>query len=387
MWGSRLVLALIFLGAAYLLYSLAVGLASCSKAKSTIPILSEIKERNTDVERAIKLSTELSDRIARHGELPERSPLGMGWLSESQASNGVTMAQLTETLAIELGSSEALGAIRTLRENQSAMKNLLAQTRSNDPAIANSAKATLEAYNKENRTLELKTKEILENEGMLFTEQEIRSLCVSPNAEDTLSLISAFGSIKKISQEMEARLRKFPSPVQAQRYYGAHSVLLMALDKIQKEGMRRIEEDHIPKAQDIEMETKTAIQDAQKLLSQRDLESGPSDAESRALRNNIATCQKTIQISQRTQDKLRQNLAILDKANQKLQSSIAAAKNSHLTVMLQKEIVALEETHLQEISYLQSLTIPELVAVNFADPEHPEVSAPTGRVIESTVTY
>lgn len=393
MWGSRLVLALIILGAAYLLYSLVVGLASCSKGKSTsrnaaaTPLISEVKERDMDVEKAIKLSSDLADRIARHSNLPDRSPLGMGWLSESQASNKVTMAQLTETLAIELGSSKILGTLRTLRENQERTDELAARTQSSNPGIASSARAEYAACIKQNDALLSEIRNLLDQEGMPFSESEVRSLCVSPNAEDTVILISAFGSLKKISQKMEDRLRNFPSLVEAQRYYGAYSALLIALDKIQEEGIWRIEKDHIPHAQSIAEETESTMMEAQKLLSQRATASAPSAAEARALQNNIGTCRRTIQIAERTQQKLRQNLAILQKANKRLATSIEAAENSHKTVMLQKEIVALEETHLREIADLQALTIPELAAVNFADPEHPEVSAPTGRVIEATVTY
>lgn len=381
-WISRSILLGLGILLVYGVYKLSIfGHQSLSGTIGVFqnPIISDVvKEKDPNLDKLVEISSRVSERIAKHSALPQRSALGMGWLTENQASNSASMAELIETLAIELGSSEALGTIRTLRENHREARTFYEQSQSVNAEIAAEAKQAYDEIVEENKILESNTKRILENEGMSFTDAEIKSLCVSPNAEDTLILISAFGSLKKVALKMEDRLRNFPSLTQAQRYYGAYCVLLIALDKIQKESIRRIEEDHIPNAQKIAEETEITIEQAQEILSDQGREFGPSASEARALLNNIETCKKTIEISERTQRKLLKNLEILSKANRKLETSIAAAKNSHMTAMLQKEIVELETTHLEEISQLQGLTIPELAAVNFADPEHPEVYEPLG---------
>jgi hypothetical protein len=81
-------------------------------------------------------------------------------------------------------------------------------------------------------------------------------------------------------------------------------------------------------------------------------------------------------MADRTKKKLEKNLEIIRRAQQKLTRSMATAKNCHSTAMLQKQILWLEGTAFQEFARIEALTIPPLAAVNFADPETPEVSPP-----------
>jgi hypothetical protein len=340
---------------------------------------SEIANKEPDQEKAVEIAEELAERISQHEKLPAQSVfgvMGLTALANDQQSNKASMAGMLDSVTREIGATRAAGAIRTLRENREAMVEIEQMAKSSDPATVATAKTMLAKLKDQNTQLEALVQESLAKEGIELTEAQIRALCASPNAEDTASMISAFGSLKMITGKMEERLRMKPSQDQAQRYYGAHCVMLMALDKIQKRAMKNIELTHIPKALQIRRDSEATMANAQELLA------GPktedlSKNERQALSWNIGSCKKTVEMTHRTEEKLRRNLEIIQRANQKLMSSIATAQNCHRTALLQKEVIALETSHSQEIARIEALTIPELAAINFADPENIEVSEPT----------
>lgn len=349
-----------------------------NQSSKTETVGTPVQDRAPDHQKAEKISEELSERVAQHANLPTTSFLGIigvSSLANDQASNQVVMADLLDSLASEIGATKASGALKALRENQQAETELDQLARSEDPTTQAEVKQAKKELKAENAKLTSMVHDALSAEGMDFSDAQIQALCASPNAEDTASMISAFGSLKTIAAEMENRLRARPSQDQAQKYYGAHCAMLMALDKIQKRAMDNIENKHIPAANTIKEDSLATAKNAGDILNDK---GGPelSISEQQALQWNIGSCQKTVDLAQRTEEKLRQNLAIIRAANDKLGKSIATAKNCHMTAMLQKEIIALETSHAQEFARIEALTIPELAAVNFADPSRPEVSPP-----------
>jgi len=328
--------------------------------------------RQSNPERIIALCEDFSARVAMHGELPERSPLGWGLLGRSQESNGIAMDRLVETLAMEIGASKVLGSIRTLREVELAIGAYATLATSVDPTVAAQAVAEKRQLEAKARQLKSYVRQELNKEGFNFTDEEIASLCASPNAEDIASMITAFGVLKQISAKMEHRLRMAPSQESAQRYYGGYTVLLLALDNIQKKGMANIENIFIPKALEIKREAETTSEEAARMLSS----GGLNHSERRALLMNIDSCQTTVGMADSTERKLQRNLDILSAANNRLALTIKAAKNSHMTALLQKEMIRLEARQSEEIAQIEALVIPELVGVSFADPTRPEVTLP-----------
>ena len=136
--------------------------------------------------------------------------------------------------------------------------------------------------------------------------------------------------------------------------------------------MDNIQGIYLPKASQIKQEAEATSQEAGRLLNA----GGLNSPENRALRWNIDSCQTTMQLADSTSRKLERNLDIIAKANSRLALSIQTAKNSHTTALLQKEIIRLDTRHSEEIAQIESLIIPELVGVRFADPTKPEVSMP-----------
>jgi hypothetical protein len=95
-----------------------------------------------------------------------------------------------------------------------------------------------------------------------------------------------------------------------------------------------------------------------------------------ALRFNIESCEKTERRAAQTQDKLMQSAQALEQSNIKLQYSIAAAENSHTAMRLHTEIERIWQDHIEDIEKLEQITLPDMIAADFSDPEEPWLSPP-----------
>jgi hypothetical protein len=140
----------------------------------------------------------------------------------------------------------------------------------------------------------------------------------------------------------------------------------MALDKIQKNYMDKIEAVHIPYAQSIVAEAEKTIREAQDaLLTKEALENAQGAA---ALGLNIKTCKETIEGARLTILKLDAQRKKLLAANRRIGFSIVAARNTHKTLSLQTELAAFMKSSAAELKEVESLTLPEMLVINF-DPK------------------
>lgn len=335
----------------------------------------EPKAENPSVAKAAKISTEVARRIAEHESLPERSLLGIGLLGEGMDSNALTMESLMQTLAIELSSSRALGTLRVLVETRERIKEQSNLARSSDPKIAKDAAKQLEKLENEKAALIEHLRETLNTEGFELTAEQVEALAASPNGEDLASLITSFQAVRMVALEMEDRLRAAPGVEQAKAYFGAYSVLLMVMEKIQQNAMRNIRDIYIPKAEALDIEAQYVIEEARESLAGRSGRSAPLDpAERQSLQFNIATNEESRRRAQRLRSKLEKNLAILQEANARLKNSISVAINSHRTMLVRTEIDRLDLDSTREFEEIQKLILPPMAALNFADPDRPEVT-------------
>ncbi len=317
---------------------------------------------------AISLSEKLAERLNKHSKLPERSPLGLSLLGDSQTSNNLKMNELLEILAIEIGNSPSLALLTTIQENTQKEQLLQEKTKSSLPEISTQAKNELQLTRQETQLLKTELQRVLAQEGFALTPQAIDDLCKSPNSQDHASLLASFHHIKVIAATMEQRLQALPSTEEAQKYYATQFILLACLNKIQTGLIQKIQETHIPKSQAIQREAAETKTHALELLI-----SPTPAAEKQVLETNIDTCNKTIELAQKTQEKLLANLQILQKSREKTRRSLQTAQNSHRTVLLRNELATLNLQHTRDIESIQNLLVPEMLAVSFSNPENPEI--------------
>jgi hypothetical protein len=343
-----------------------------SKGKDENFIEAKPKELSTD--KVIEISQELARRISNHAHLPPSRGVNWAWIEENKATNQKAMDELLEKLSIEIGSSEALGILRTIRENRVAISQISQLTQSSDPSIARNANEKVEELKAEINLLTAKLTEAYSKEGLSLSEAQIQSLTKSPHGEEASYLINGFQNIQIVCLEMENRLRKFPSEEMAKKYYGTYHVLLLALDRIQKNAIDRIYYLHLPETRWVFEEASAAKRKALDMLKYPESSNNLSQNQKRALQFNIQSCDRTIAKAMSTENKLRQSLDSLERSNDKLRHSIDAAENSHMTMLLHTEISRIGQDHIQEIEQLKDITLPDMIAADFSDEDDPWLS-------------
>lgn len=368
-WSARVLLGLLAFACISLIAWVAFRFVNQQRFSTASKSAIQAQPESPSVSKAKKITEELAHRIAINGTLPERSALGIGLLGEGQDSNKVTVEGLTQILATELSNTQALGTLRTLVETREEIKYHSELSQSSDPKIAEEARKQLEKLEKQKSALLENLRQAFNADGLELTADQIDALAASPNAENLASLITSFQAIRLITLEMEDRLRAAPNAEHAQRYYGSYCVLLMAMDKIQKNAIDNIKGAYIPKAMSLREEAIHVIDDARLTLNR----SLPPE-EKNILELNIATNLDSVKRAERLRSKLEKNLEVLIDANNRLGNSIKVARNSLRAMLVRKEIDRLDLNSTREFDEIQKLLLPPMAALNFADPDRPEVS-------------
>ncbi len=364
---------------------------------TSVELLPESPSKVLPNPEKIKLAQELAERLDRNAMLPERS-----LLREDRLSNESTISQMLEALAVELGSSELYSLIKTYRENDErinvARKQIannqelskvspkdLDEMRTSNPsaaeAVAKSQAAALssnaganqkiEAATAENAMLAEQISQSLQAQGFPIDANNVKNLCASPDRNDIIGLAQSFRSIQVITKELELMVLAQPDKIIARKYYATYTVLLMAMDKIQKNYIEKIEAVHIPYAQSIISEAEKTILEAKgALLMEEALQNAQGTA---ALGQNIKSCEDTIQGARWTIMKLEAQRKKLLLANKRIGFSIIAARNTHKTLSLQTELAAFMKSAADELKEVESLALPEMLVLNF-DPKQEGVN-------------
>ena len=359
---------------------------------TTVELLPDSPPKEVPNPEKIKLAQQLADRLDRNAMLPERS-----LLREDRLSNENSISQMLEALAVELGSSELYSLIKTYRENDEIISvarkrianseelakvsdsDVVAMKASNPSAaeaIAHSKAGSLDSTKEANKQIQISTAEnnelagrisqALQRQGFPIDVQGVKNLCAAPDRNDIIGLAQSFRSIQIMTKELELMVLAQPDKNLARKYYATYTVLLMALDKIQKNYMDKIDAVHIPYAKSIIAEAERTIVEAQDaLLSKEALENAQGAA---ALGLNIRTCKETIEGARWTILKLDNQRKKLIAANKRIGFSIVAARNTHKTLSLQTELAAFMKSSAEELKEVESLSLPEMLVLNF-DPK------------------
>ncbi|MFZ4778764.1 MAG: hypothetical protein ACOYM3_25635, partial [Terrimicrobiaceae bacterium] len=286
---------------------------------TTVDLLPDSPSKEVPNPEKIKIAEQLAERLDRNSMLPERS-----LLREDRLSNENTISQMLESLAVELGSSELYSLIKTYRENDEIMSvarkrianseelakvssQELVEMKTSNPAAAEAiarskagslssttdANKQIQAALTENNELAERIAKSLQSQGFPIDVQSVKNLCAAPDRNDIIGLAQSFRSIQVITKELELMVLAQPDKNLARKYYATYTVLLMALDKIQRNYMDKIEAVHVPYAKTIISEAEKTIREAQEaLLSKEALDNAQGSA---ALGLNITTCKETIE--------------------------------------------------------------------------------------------
>lgn len=332
-------------------------------------LLPDPEPKSFSDERKLKIAQELAARVEKNGSMPVQSFFG-----NKQISGDATMDELLQTLAVELQSSDILGLIRTYQENARSIakaaldaasaKEVVAGNDSSNSPPSPAEDPTARAL-EENSMVIGQLREAFARHGIDLTEAQIANLCSSPNADDIVALAASFTSISAITQKIQELVRQQPTPELARKYYGTYTVLLLALDKIQRNAIEKIRNKHIPRVREIITQAEETKSDAERLS----VNPNASRHAQQALAINIKRCDETISQGRSTEAALLEQASKLRSANEKLGFSIAMATNTHKTLTLQRELAELIAACQAEIEALQSLSLPPMLIINLQNEE------------------
>ncbi len=360
---------------------------------NSVDLLPDSPDRTVPNSEKLQLAQQLADRLDRNAMLPERS-----LLREDRLSNENTIAQMLETLAVELGSSDLYALIKTYRENEALMSVVrkqianseelakvsdadMRELKSSNPVaaetIAKSRAGSMESTKESNRQIETSMAQnselanriasALQQQGFPIDAESVKNLCSAPDRNDIIGLAQSFRSIQLMTKELEVMVLAQPDKNLARKYYATYTVLLMALDKIQKNYMDKIEAIHIPYAKSIVVEAEKTIREAQDALLTKEALENPQGAS--ALGLNIQTCKATISSANSTIYTLETQRRKLITANKRIAFSIIAARNTHRTLSLQTELASFIRNSAAELKEVESLSLPEMLVLNFEQPK------------------
>jgi len=214
-----------------------------------------------------------------------------------------------------------------------------------------------------NDELAVQIAQALQRQGFEIDAEHVKLLCASPDRNDIVGLAQGFRTIRVMTKELELMVLAQPDKSLARKYYATYTVLLMALDRIQRNYIDKIEAVHIPCAKSIVTGAEKTIREAQDaLLSHEALENAQGAA---ALGLNIRTCRETIESANATIRNLENQRKKLIAANKRIGFSIVAARNTHQTLSLQTELAAFMKSSAEELKEVESLTLPEMLVLNY----------------------
>ena len=253
-----------------------------------------------------------------------------------------------------------------MKSSNPAAADAVARSKAGSLDSTKDANKQIQTSMAENNELAGRISQALQRQGFPIDVQGVKNLCAAPDRNDIIGLAQSFRSIQIMTKELELMVLAQPDKSLARKYYATYTVLLMALDKIQRNYMDKIEAVHIPYAKSIVAEAEKTIREAQDaLLSHEALENAQGSA---ALGLNIKTCKQTIQGANWTISNLENQRKKLIAANKRIGFSIVAARNTHKTLSLQTELAAFMKSSAEELKEVESLALPEMLVLNF-DPD------------------
>ncbi len=328
----------------------------------------EVIERIFDpVERA-------AERYGKHDDLDEST-----WFGEDQESNNKAIDELLDK-AIQVleisGISETRAKLRRNRERIAELENTLARDReARISAPAEEDLTTLEKPFKDSaedidaridtQTLEKSELEleivVLEQDfvdslaeiGVEIDRASAKSLLNTVSGDDFVEMCIAFDNIRIVTVQLQDLTEQAGESLDvARRYYGSYVVLVRIMDRIQKEFIRRIEEEQLPKLAKFEELARKNIEQARK--------NAASGGDPQVAEQNIRSNKLTQEATEFYRRFLIEQAKDVAAQNEALQPKLRDALNTYDTVRLSSQVAELIREGQRNFSALLELEVPDL---------------------------
>ena len=317
---------------------------------------------------------EAAERYDRHDELDKRSLFGA-----DQKSNQKAIDELLDEAIEILGLSEVGSVreqIRELEAKIAAAEQRLSRDRearlsapfeSELNAIEKTLTTSREDYDErieENEALvadtevaivELKQqfRQELRDIGVELSPEAIEGLLTTVSGDDFVEMCVVFDNVRNVTVQLQELTEEAGEALDvARRYYGSYVVLVRIMDRLQKEFVRRVSDEQLPRLKEFQVKARENIAQAQ-----RNLADGGDPEIAQA---NIRSNQLTIDACELYSDYLVEQARDVTAQNSALQKRLRDAINTYETVQLSSQVAELLAEGQRNFSALLELDLPEL---------------------------
>lgn len=317
---------------------------------------------------------EAAERYDRHDELDKRSLFGADQKSNQKAIDAL-LDEAIEILGLsEVGSvreqireleAKIAGAEQRLSRDREA--RLSAPFESELNAIEKTLTTSREDYDErieENETLvadtevaivELKQqfRQELRDIGVELSPEAIEGLLTTVSGDDFVEMCVVFDNVRNVTVQLQELTEEAGEALDvARRYYGSYVVLVRIMDRLQKEFVRRVSDEQLPRLKDFQAKARENIAQAQRNLA----DGGDPEIAQANMRSN----QLTIDACELYSEYLVEQARDVTAQNDALQKRLRDAINTYETVQLSSQVAELLAEGQRNFSALLELDLPEL---------------------------
>ncbi|MGA3128987.1 MAG: hypothetical protein ABSD13_20020, partial [Candidatus Korobacteraceae bacterium] len=195
-------------------------------------------------------------------------------------------------------------------------------------------------------------REYLKNIGLSVSPESADSFLL-PIEDDILSMVAVISNVKQLTSELERLLDESKEGlVEAMRFYGIYVLLVLAVDRIEKHFMKKVDDVFLPHLKQIAAEARRIILDARTQISQGGVEE--------ILSSNIDNNKKTIEGCKLFAEILESQRSAILTRNRETQRVLGAAVNTYRTVRIATDVRKVFGECQTAFKALRELSLPVL---------------------------
>ncbi|QDU84443.1 hypothetical protein Pla163_15530 [Planctomycetes bacterium Pla163] len=315
-----------------------------------------------------------AQRYSKHDDLEESTFFG-----EDQESNQAAIDRLLDEAIETLGLSsinETRGRLRAIRGELDAAEERLSRDREArlsapfDSEVSTLEKpftTTREDYEeriedteesiarleRERTDLESEFVDELRSVGLEVSPETARGLLSTVSGEDFVEMCVVFHNVRLVTVRLQQLTEEAGESLDvARRYYGSYVVLVRILDTIQKDFVRRVREDQVPRLAEYSEKARENIAQAKRNLK----DGGDPAIAAQNIRSNELTLDACLAYSRYLLDQA----DAVARQNEELQPRLRDAINTFETVQLSSQVANAIREARRNFSALLELQVPDL---------------------------
>lgn len=180
-----------------------------------------------------------------------------------------------------------------------------------------------------------------------------QSLLSTVTGDDFVEMCVVFDNVRGVTLQLQDLTEQSGESLEAaKRYYGSYVVLIRLMDRIQRDFVRRVTEEMIPRLEEFAVEARTIIDGARENMAR----GGDQSISAQNIRSN----ELTIRATGLYVEYLRNQAAAIQARHEGLQISLHDAENTYDTVTLSSEVATLLREGQRSFAALLKLDLPRL---------------------------